>query len=289
MFLYKCVSILHLKMFGNQISHRNFVNKFYKFVQVCKKILKAINCFDIESQVLDYHYDDNHKYIYPIVSENNSYNKDSDNILMNESKIVLIPNSIQINIEKISQVYEMDIFLNQIIIRYTDIFYYIHNYCLHKLIQKKSKELQLPKLSQYLMDNTHIEFQDNIVSIETLIESNKIVSYSLKNVIIRLHRYNITIFSTYNLALLYLERFFNNYGLNHLDEDNFYMFFIIALMIACKYNDDESYNNYSFAYISGIPLPILNKLEVLFLNIIEHKLLFHMDDMAKIKNIVCLD
>lgn len=280
MFFYRCVSILHQKMFGNQISHRNFVNKFYKFVQVCKKILKAIACIDIENQVLDYHYDDNSKYLYT---------QNVENIETDVNKLVLIPNSIQINIKEISQVYEMDIFLNQIIIRYTDIYYYIHNYCLHKLIQKKSKELQLPKLYQYLMDNTHIEFQDNIVSIETLIESNKIVSYSLKNVIIRLHRYNITIFSTYNLALLYLERFFNNYGLNHLDEDNFYMFFIIALLIACKYNDDESYNNYSFAYIAGIPLPIFNKLEVLFLHIIEHKLLFHIDDMAKIKNIVCID
>jgi len=265
--------------------HHNFVNKFYKFCQVCKKILKSIACIDIESQVLDYHYDDNDKYIYPLVTDLNS----NVNIMDTDvNQMVLIPNSIQINIKDISQEYEMDIFLNQIIIRYTDIFYYIHNYCLHKLIQKKSKELQLPNLSHFLMNNTHIEFQDNIVSIETLIESNKIVSYSLKNVIIRLHKYNITIFSTYNLALLYLERFFNNYGLHHLDDDNFYMFYIIALMIACKYNDDEPYNNYSFAHISGIPLPILNKLEVLFLNIIEHKLLFNIDDMTKIKNIVTM-
>jgi hypothetical protein len=261
----------------NKISHNNIVNKFCQFLQVCKKILKAIACIDIENQVLDYYYDDNAKYL-------NVNNMDT-----NEINMVLIPNSIQINIKEISTRYEMDIYLNQIIIRYTDIFYYIHNYCLHKIIQKQSKKLHLPDLSQYLMDNTHIEFKDNIVSIETLIEAKKIESYSLKNVIIRLHRYNITIFSTYNLALLYLERFFNNYGLNHLDEDNFYMFYIIALMIACKYNDDEPYNNYSFAYIAGIPLPILNKLEILFLHIIEHKLLFNMDDMHKIKTIVCLD
>jgi len=166
------------------------------------------------------------------------------------------------------------------------LFYYINNYSKH--ICNKCKNM---KYSLFI-DMFGYKISTNTINIfiEYLqkIPINSDI-YNLNNVLYRCCRYNITIFSTYNLAIIYLERFFNNCNIqiaNLLNQYNFYIFFIVSLTIAIKYNDDQPYNSYSLSYISGIPLNILNKFEILFLQIIDYNLYYKINEFEHIHKII---
>jgi len=177
-------------------------------------------------------------------------------------------------------------YLDRIDITYNEILYHIQKYSVYKVLERNSNNIFNNDLKFFVTNENHIIFTNNILKIRTFWESNLIMCYTLKDIIIKIHKHKICVFATYNLALLYLERFFNNYGLIILDEQNFYIFFTISLLVANKYNEDSPYNNYSFSYITGIPLKMLNKLEVLFLNILKYDLNYNLNEFEKIKYII---
>lgn len=167
--------------------------------------------------------------------------------------------------------------------------YYIHNYSNH--IVTKCKNMKYSIIIDMMGYNIPTNHITQFIQYFNFIPLNSDL-YNLSNVIYRCCKYNITLFSTYNLALLYLERFFNKCNIqiaNLLNEYNFYIFFSLALSTSIKYNDDEPYNNYSISFISGIPLQLFNKLEIIFLQILDYNLFYHIHEFNHIQNIIEFD
>mmetsp|Transcript_12808 Transcript_12808/g.21880 ORF Transcript_12808/g.21880 Transcript_12808/m.21880 type:complete len:176 (+) Transcript_12808:29-556(+) len=75
-------------------------------------------------------------------------------------------------------------------------------------------------------------------------------------------------------SLIYLERFLEN-SESSLDVLSVHRLALIALVTACKYTNDNPYNNSFYARIGGLPVPELNSLELVFLSSLQFELYIH--------------
>lgn len=193
------------------------------------------------------------------------------------------------SIEHTEKEYKVIKFMKMTVQHHKLLTYYINNYSNHIITKCKNMKYSIIiDMMGYNIPTNHIK---QFIQYFNFIPLNSDL-YNLSNFIYRCCKYNITLFSTYNLALLYLERFFSKCNIhiaNLLNEYNFYIFFSLALIISIKYNDDEPYNSYSLSFISGIPLHLFNKLEKLFLQILDYNLYYQIHEFNHIQNIIEFD
>ena len=75
-------------------------------------------------------------------------------------------------------------------------------------------------------------------------------------------------------SIIYLERFLDN-SKTSLDVLSVHRLALIALVTACKFTNDNPFNNSFYARIGGLPVPELNSLELLFLSSLQFELYIH--------------
>jgi len=102
-------------------------------------------------------------------------------------------------------------------------------------------------------------------------EGKKIPNISIKDYLGRIQHYLDVQNSTNIIALIYLERFceFNKLKLNMA---NFHRLYFVSLIVAIKFNEDESYGNNYYSKVGGIQISAFNSLETLFLKNLNYSL-----------------
>ena len=105
----------------------------------------------------------------------------------------------------------------------------------------------------------------------SLFAHKKIPKISIEDYLNRIQKYSKLEDSTLVIALIYIDRLLSNQNIE-LSKYNVHRILLAAILAAIKYNEDEIYDNYSFAKIFAVSSKELNKLENKFLDLIEFKL-----------------
>jgi hypothetical protein len=274
------------------------------------KILKSKIYFSIKTcfnPILEndyYNYNYNYNYNYDL-NDNLNTNQVIINIFNQQSIINNYYNRYYINYKIIGETSENYPDLHQFLIK--DLFIRIQHQETYFHIYKYYNHL---KKNISFQNNININFNSNLNSdcfaikpagslilneinniilelLDTKFDNNN-SNFTLSNIIYRLYKHDVTRFSTYNLSLVYLDKLFLQYY-NYIKLTNlntFIIYFIICLLIASKYNDDQPYNNYSYSVISYIPLNIVNKLEILILQLFDYNLSYTIQEIKYIKDII---
>ena len=96
---------------------------------------------------------------------------------------------------------------------------------------------------------------------------NFIPNISLYNYIYRIQKYSEAEDNTLILALIYIDRICsNNFNINYY---NIHKIFLISVVFAIKYNEDNYYTNSYYSKIGGIKIKEFNVLEKEFASIID--------------------
>ena len=132
-----------------------------------------------------------------------------------------------------------------------------YNYINEKLIKKIS--IILEKVI-YLNSN---KFQKK----KSIFNCNFIPNISLYNYIYRIQKYSEVEDNTLILALIYIDRICcNNFIINYY---NIHKIFLVSVVFAIKYNEDNYYTNSYYSKIGGIKINEFNALEKEFASIID--------------------
>lgn len=204
-------------------------------------------------------------------------------IYCNNNKII---SQTSLNYPELHEFLSKDLFIK---IRYQEIYNHILKYYNFKEEQKNKYFYNNYNFHNiFYICNSSNNIVNNISTIIVQITETDYINnnYNLYNIIYRLYKYNITRFSTYNLSLLYLDRFFNLYSLKSYNDITFNIFFSICLLIAGKFNDDQPYNNYSYSVVTNIPLHLINKLEIALLQLFDYNLSYNISEINYIKDII---
>jgi len=102
-------------------------------------------------------------------------------------------------------------------------------------------------------------------------EGKKVPNISIKDYLGRIQHYLDVQNSTNIVALIYLERFCELNKLK-LNMSNFHRLYFVSLIIAIKFNEDESYGNNYYSKVGGIQVSAFNSLESLFLKNLNYSL-----------------
>lgn len=81
---------------------------------------------------------------------------------------------------------------------------------------------------------------------------------------------------TLTIACIYIRRISTSYEIN---TNNINALTFIAVMIAHKFREDIPFNNASFSTISPIPVPDISTMEILFLQMMQFRLLVNDDEI----------
>ena len=132
-----------------------------------------------------------------------------------------------------------------------------YTYINEKLIKKIS--IILEKVI-YLNSN---KFQKK----KSIFNCNFIPNISLYNYIYRIQKYSEVEDNTLILALIYIDRIcYNNFIINYY---NIHKIFLVSVVFAIKYNEDNYYTNSYYSKIGGIKINEFNALEKEFASIID--------------------
>ena len=100
--------------------------------------------------------------------------------------------------------------------------------------------------------------------------SNNNINISITDLLKRVIKYGQIETSTLVTAIIYLDKIISEHLF--LTEYNVFYLLIASLLLAIKINEDELYNNKTYAKIFGIPLRKLNELEFVFLKTMNYNL-----------------
>lgn len=95
----------------------------------------------------------------------------------------------------------------------------------------------------------------------------------LKSYVKRICKYLNPEVSSFVISLILIDRLISSKARRiQLTQYNVHKFFLIALLIAIKYNEDEYFDNQYYGKVTGIPLIVLNSLELKFCELINFKI-----------------
>ena len=110
-------------------------------------------------------------------------------------------------------------------------------------------------------------YLNKIPKTKSIFNCNFIPNISLYNYIYRIQKYSKVEDNTLILALIYIDRICsNNFIINYY---NIHKIFLIAIVFAIKYNEDNYYTNSYYSKIGGIKVNEFNKLEKEFASILD--------------------
>ena len=102
---------------------------------------------------------------------------------------------------------------------------------------------------------------------KSIFNCNFIPNISLYNYIYRIQKYSEVEDNTLILALIYIDRIcYNNFIINYY---NIHKIFLVSVVFAIKYNEDNYYTNSYYSKIGGIKINEFNALEKEFASIID--------------------
>ncbi|KAI5658885.1 hypothetical protein M9H77_27678 [Catharanthus roseus] len=130
---------------------------------------------------------------------------------------------------------------------------------LEKCIQKNEKGLKASSQKEVI----------------TIFHGSRVPALSIRQYIDRIFKYSNCSPSCFVVAYIYLERFLHQMDI-HLTSLNAHRLLITSFMLACKFVEDECYNNAYYAKVGGITTAEINRLEMKLLASIDFKL--HVDE-----------
>ena len=108
-------------------------------------------------------------------------------------------------------------------------------------------------------------------------------SISVKDYLNRINKYGDIEYTTYIIAIIYLDRLINTYGRNILNYKTIHRYLIASIIIAAKYHQDIFQTNKYYSVVGGIPVRELNLLEMTFLILIKCNLYVSQEEYIKYK------
>ncbi|CAD8072609.1 unnamed protein product [Paramecium primaurelia] len=117
-------------------------------------------------------------------------------------------------------------------------------------------------LEEFIDEPKVLKFQN------PLFDSECIPSVTLENYLIRIKRCAKCSEECFIIAIIYLERIQELNQELQFNRQNIHRFFIIAIVLAIKFHDDDIFMNEYYARVGGISLQDLNGMEKCFLNLL---------------------
>ena len=99
----------------------------------------------------------------------------------------------------------------------------------------------------------------------------KVPKISIEDYLYRIKRYTDIEDSTFIISLIYIDKLANKQKMI-LSKFNIFRILFTAIFIAIKYNEDNTFNNALYSKIAGVKIKELNKLEYVFLKLIDFQL-----------------
>ena len=147
-----------------------------------------------------------------------------------------------------------------------------------------SQDLQ-NKIIQSIVSNLQEIIKENIESNPNLkyklnkndIFLNVIPNITLEQYLNRIFKYTKMEISSLIISIMYIDRFIqaNNYVLTYY---NIYRLLLTSCLLSIKFNEDFQFNMKRYAEIAGIPVELLNKLEIVMFYLIKYNLYVRDED-----------
>ena len=147
-----------------------------------------------------------------------------------------------------------------------------------------SQDLQ-NKIIQSILSNLQEIIKENIESNPNLkyklnkndIFLNVIPNITLEQYLNRIFKYTKMEISSLIISIMYIDRFIqaNNYVLTYY---NIYRLLLTSCLLSIKFNEDFQFNMKRYAEIAGIPVELLNKLEIVMFYLIKYNLYVRDED-----------
>ena len=144
----------------------------------------------------------------------------------------------------------------------------LHN----KIIQSIVSSLQ-EIIKENIESNPNINYKLNKKDIFL----NIIPNITLEQYLNRIFKYTKMEISSLIISIIYIDRFVaaNKYVLSYY---NIYRLLLTACLLSIKFNEDIQFNMKSYAEIAGIPVELLNQLEIVMFILIRFKLYVKEED-----------
>ena len=144
----------------------------------------------------------------------------------------------------------------------------LHN----KIIQSIVSSLQ-EIIKESIESNPNINYKLNKKDIFL----NIIPNITLEQYLNRIFKYTKMEISSLIISIIYIDRFVaaNKYVLSYY---NIYRLLLTACLLSIKFNEDIQFNMKSYAEIAGIPVELLNQLEIIMFILIRFKLYVKEED-----------
>lgn len=118
---------------------------------------------------------------------------------------------------------------------------------------------------------------------KTKFEAFRAPGISVRDYLVRIHKYASCSPECFVLALVYMDRLHQMQGFV-LTELNVHRVVITSVVLAAKFFDDHYFNNAYYAKVGGVPCPEMNELEVEYLLLINFSLHVSSDTYARYYN-----
>ena len=158
------------------------------------------------------------------------------------------------------------------------------NISLSSVQSQISQDLQ-NKILQSIVSNLQEIIKENIESNPNLkyklnkkdIFLNIIPNITLEQYLNRIFKYTKMEISSLIISIMYIDRFIqaNNYILTYY---NIYRLLLTSCLLSIKFNEDIQFNMKRYADIAGIPVELLNKLEIVMFILIQYNLYVRDED-----------
>ena len=142
----------------------------------------------------------------------------------------------------------------------------------NKIIQSIASSLQ-EIIKENIESNPNINYNLNKKDIFL----NIIPNITLEQYLNRIFKYTKMEISSLIISIIYIDRFIeaNKYVLSYY---NIYRLLLTASLLSIKFNEDIQFNMKLYAEIAGIPVELLNKLEIVMFILIKFKLYVKEED-----------
>ncbi|KAF4321604.1 hypothetical protein BBO99_00004576 [Phytophthora kernoviae] len=118
---------------------------------------------------------------------------------------------------------------------------------------------------------------------KTKFEAFRAPGISIRDYLMRIHKYASCSPECFVLALVYMDRLHQMQGFV-LTELNVHRVVITSIVLAAKFFDDHYFNNAYYAKVGGVPCPEMNELEVEYLLLINFSLHVSSETYARYYN-----
>lgn len=117
-------------------------------------------------------------------------------------------------------------------------------------------------VSSIIKATTYPEEFDEI----TTLKSERVPEMSINSYVNRILKSQLVSRESAIIAMIYIKRFIKEWGNEFFNHYTVHRIFLVSIMLASKYIDDDVFNNEVFSKLGGVSLHSMNVMEIEYLN-----------------------